>query len=648
MTEASYTAWDGNLYEWPPPDGWYQAADGKWWPQGYGPSADGGEGADGEDGISDLLVEPVEEVTSRSFEEEDLPNIDDVFGGENIFADEDGDGGDRSPGGQATVDLSTGLGRDPEPAPAVDPAPDHTPGPVAAQAELAVEAPGPAPLADPDPNPGPDPVGGRSQRAPSVFDTPFPSDGTARPDPQPAANGPTGTGGFDGYGGGPPVGSAPGLTADRPGPGPEGEFEIDLAGNGEVGGQHHDLDHDLDLDHGAGDVGVADGFGNDVEHGRDLHTGHDNHHDGVDDHHDGVDHHDHHDDHLDLEDALHDRVENRFDNGRGHHGPDGGFDGSPVPVVDDADDVDGGFDGGFDGGSDGYDLDRGEPGPGWDQGGRRRSEETVVLSAAGQDPAAGVTHRGPVGYDDQAAPPVDGYEPVGALGTESYEADHYDGFDPQAPLVDDDDDRDYRPDSSEVELDNPRTVWPLAVGGVCVALLVALLLGYLLVRGGSEPATVTAPDTEATGLGSINEPYDFGTGVVVFYEDLGGERRWVVQVLSPVTDGTGQLAQGIDGQVPDGELLAVSRVRITYQSGPAPGRLSDLDFNAIGFSLAVYQQEIDGCAAVSDPLVIDAELEPATSIEGNLCWQITATDLDTLILGVEAGPADGRVHLALG
>ncbi|MEM9564275.1 MAG: hypothetical protein AAGA93_16755 [Actinomycetota bacterium] len=37
MTETSYTAWDDKLYQWPPPDGWYEANDGKWWPEGYGP-----------------------------------------------------------------------------------------------------------------------------------------------------------------------------------------------------------------------------------------------------------------------------------------------------------------------------------------------------------------------------------------------------------------------------------------------------------------------------------------------------------------------------------------------------------------------------------------------------------------------------------
>ncbi len=43
MTETSYTAWDDKLYQWPPPDGWYEAGDGKWWPEGYGPGPVGAE-----------------------------------------------------------------------------------------------------------------------------------------------------------------------------------------------------------------------------------------------------------------------------------------------------------------------------------------------------------------------------------------------------------------------------------------------------------------------------------------------------------------------------------------------------------------------------------------------------------------------------
>ncbi len=34
---TTYRAWDHKDYPWPPPAGWYQAADELWWPEGYGP-----------------------------------------------------------------------------------------------------------------------------------------------------------------------------------------------------------------------------------------------------------------------------------------------------------------------------------------------------------------------------------------------------------------------------------------------------------------------------------------------------------------------------------------------------------------------------------------------------------------------------------
>ena len=99
MSEASYTAWDDNLYEWPPPDGWYQADDGKWWPQGYGPRGDRSEEPSGNNGSDELLNE-IERTSifpaggsgliGGSSEDrlkaesqrpvyDELPNIDDVF-----------------------------------------------------------------------------------------------------------------------------------------------------------------------------------------------------------------------------------------------------------------------------------------------------------------------------------------------------------------------------------------------------------------------------------------------------------------------------------------------------------------------------------------------------------------------------------------
>jgi len=34
---ATYTAWDGNEYPMPTPEGWYLGTDDRWWPEGHGP-----------------------------------------------------------------------------------------------------------------------------------------------------------------------------------------------------------------------------------------------------------------------------------------------------------------------------------------------------------------------------------------------------------------------------------------------------------------------------------------------------------------------------------------------------------------------------------------------------------------------------------
>lgn len=44
MSET-YTGWDGKSYPWPPPDGWYEAPDGRWWAPGTGPKPPEAQGA---------------------------------------------------------------------------------------------------------------------------------------------------------------------------------------------------------------------------------------------------------------------------------------------------------------------------------------------------------------------------------------------------------------------------------------------------------------------------------------------------------------------------------------------------------------------------------------------------------------------------
>lgn len=51
MSET-YTGWDGKPYPWPPPEGWYEASDGRWWAPGTGPNPPGAEGPGGVPGTT--------------------------------------------------------------------------------------------------------------------------------------------------------------------------------------------------------------------------------------------------------------------------------------------------------------------------------------------------------------------------------------------------------------------------------------------------------------------------------------------------------------------------------------------------------------------------------------------------------------------
>ena len=51
MSET-YTGWDGKPYPWPPPEGWYEAVDGRWWAPGTGPNPPGAEGPGGVPGTA--------------------------------------------------------------------------------------------------------------------------------------------------------------------------------------------------------------------------------------------------------------------------------------------------------------------------------------------------------------------------------------------------------------------------------------------------------------------------------------------------------------------------------------------------------------------------------------------------------------------
>ncbi len=224
----------------------------------------------------------------------------------------------------------------------------------------------------------------------------------------------------------------------------------------------------------------------------------------------------------------------------------------------------------------------------------------------------------------------------------------------------------------------------LAIVGGLVALLVLAGIGFFVLSGGDDDpqeatdntevpvATVggddtagsdttaagsdsgsdtTAPSAGGDAVGSFDNPYDIGDGVVLFYDDFstGEERRWLVEVLSPVMDITQAVADENQFNDPpgDGEVFAAARVRITYESGPAPANVFDLSFGAIGPSGRVLKTFEATCGVTPDSLDSFAELFPGGSVEGNVCWATPSGDVADLRMILEASGVDGQVYVNL-
>jgi len=548
VSEASYTAWDDNLYAWPPPEGWYQASDGRWWPAGYGPaersSAPEGPapaaeaaavpGADGPDpydqrtsaipagGLAAAAAPgPVEraeaETRRRVFDE--LPPIDDVFGGIDPYADDE-EAMPPTPPTDASDDgeLPAAEGGPPGLAgngslispPVVPPSPSSLLGGTGIGNGSAPPADSPA-----------------FDEAVTVF---APSSSSLSPPshPEPVDDDPTG-----------PMAGSPATTPDpspaRPasGAGPARPPVEEWAAATTI-----------------------------LPRGDDSATTQ-----------------------LDL-DAL--AEADRAASGAGA---------SPVVQA------------GQRAGGWGADAD-------WPDDEDRAPRPFPAERPAAAGGGAAAFHREQGGPDDGPADRAGGYGDVG-LG--------------DAPA--------------------PRRWWPLVAIGLAVLVAAASIGGYFLLRDDSQSAATNGGDPAGEGgpPGSFASPYPFGKVVVVYYNDeaTGEQRRWVIQVLAPVADATEQLVGAGTASAPgQGEVLALARVRITYQSGPEPGSLSDLRFKAVGGAPGTVFDAAAACPA-GIPLDEAAQVEVLASAEGELCWRVPQAELATLKLAVEAEAADGTVHMEL-
>ena len=629
MTEASYTAWDDNLYEWPPPDGWYEASDGKWWPEGYGPSGEqelpGGstEASSGAPGQSNSSVSSpgdsmtatpdggsTEDSGAASEEETDdqgqrrvydeLPSIDDVFGGVDPFSDDDSDKSETAEDETDDEEIADQLSSDDDPT---------------------VES-------------------GQNDQDDHIAES-GQDDRIVESDQA-----------------GPTVESGQADQDDR------------IAESGEAEGLHRDAGAGMRL---TGTVGRA-------HHGR-AHLDHG-----------------HYEDEDEDED---DREAVEASNGLpGVYASD--HDRGDPDEIGDEEEIDEGENNGFgrdparvsvrgpiaEGPTSGDESDRRDP-PITNYGEANAAViDPLVAGSEYPDEMAepNPPRYGPAGHDLPAmasagpstldhpprGPVPDDYgdagthlagPPAGLAGrsADAYEGrfgsgggGHLEGDLDQGSYADE---REPAERTSDSYTGAPRNAWPLAVVAISVAVIVVTVVTFfaLALRGRDDVASDAGDtgSTEAAGgpvEGAFDVPYEFGAGVGIHYDDVdsGKQQRWIIQVLSPVVDGTSQLTADGAADAPSGEeVFALTRVRVTYEVGPGAGDMSDLFLNSMGPSLTRFTQAEQGCPTVPEPLDLTASLQPAESIEGNICWRVPAAELAQLRLAVEARLVDGTVFLAL-
>ncbi len=195
----------------------------------------------------------------------------------------------------------------------------------------------------------------------------------------------------------------------------------------------------------------------------------------------------------------------------------------------------------------------------------------------------------------------------------------------------------------------------LTVAVVAAAGLVAL--GVLLVGSGLalRPLDRAGLDRAGALLGpttrgsSRSAPLAFGDSLV--FEVVGADgrqRSYEVVVTDPISDATARLVSSDSGNtVPSrGRVFALAKARLTYVDGPEPAALADLRLVAEtedGRRLTTWSAF---CGVLSQPLETQASVYRSTVLEGELCWNIDAGELEGLRLVLE-GPSGEQRWLAL-
>ena len=195
--------------------------------------------------------------------------------------------------------------------------------------------------------------------------------------------------------------------------------------------------------------------------------------------------------------------------------------------------------------------------------------------------------------------------------------------------------------------------WPVSMVWLSAAAMatLAIVVAGLVVAGERAGQDEAGPDQAGAGsaaaeLGSFARPYAFGQGVTLTYDDLetGIPREWQIQVADAVLQDGAEL--GLASPRTE-RRLAMAKIQLRYPG--REGRTADLRFRAFDESGRAFPASREGCGVQRAPLPPQgSDLTTSGEAEGWVCWWVLGADLRSVLLGVEAEPADGVVYLSLG
>lgn len=133
--------------------------------------------------------------------------------------------------------------------------------------------------------------------------------------------------------------------------------------------------------------------------------------------------------------------------------------------------------------------------------------------------------------------------------------------------------------------------------------------------------------------------------------EAGQVGDWTITVRRVRPDATNAvLAENRFNDPPlDGRRFFMIRVSLTYGGVDSKVPWADLSLEAVGASNVAYTTDDPGCGVIPDNLNDVNEVFSGGTIEGNICFQIDQTDVDSLVLYVEPSFSldDDRVWFAL-